>query len=119
AAVEVPVIAGPHPVPAHQLQNLRTHIPPVPGRIVQKAQLGPLPCRLQRSLQPAELPAENLFIVLSAALLLIKPAPGAADGIPVVKVTIIIEYIQVFKPIFLTKPVKFRSSGPPVIVISL
>ena len=83
-AMEVAVIAGPDPIAPEQLQNFRAFISPVPGWIMEEAQLGPVPRRLEGGLQAAKLPAEHLLIVLTAALFFKAAAKEAHANVPVI-----------------------------------
>lgn len=100
-------------------QNFRTLIALVPGRIVQKNQFWLLPSRLQGGFQPDQLPSEHLLIMLPGPLLLEEPAPGSTDGVRSIIKAVVVQKMQVFKPVFPAELIKFRSGGPPVIVISL
>ena len=61
--MEMAIVAGRHPVKLQQVHDLLTDITLIAGRIVKKAELRRLPCRLQRSLQAQEFPVEYLLIV--------------------------------------------------------
>ena len=50
--VEMAVIAAAHAIALQQLQNLRAFVAAVPRRIVEKAHLFMLSCRLKAGLQP-------------------------------------------------------------------
>ena len=78
AAVNMSVVALLHAVCMERFQNAWAGILLVQRRVVEKRQLLPLPSGAERSLQPTDLPPQDLFIVLGACLLLVKPAPGAA-----------------------------------------
>ena len=78
AAVEVSVEAPLHPVALQQGQDLGAGIALVERRVVEEAQLGLLPRRLQRRLQPDELPVEDLLVVALLCLLYTSPSPRDA-----------------------------------------
>ena len=74
--MEVAVATQLYPVPLHQADDLPASVALVQGRVVEKAQLLPLPRRLQRRLQPDQLPVKD-FGGVFPPILLVKPAPGA------------------------------------------
>ena len=115
----MPIKALPDTVFFQNIQNLLAGVSLVPGRIVEKHQLLPVPCRFQRRLQAHQLPAEHLFIVGTGLFLLEKPAAGAADGIVLIEIAVIIQQIHLGEFVFPAKFLEFRSRAPPIIVISL
>ena len=62
---------------------------------MQKDELRPVPRRLERRLEPADLAQHDLPVVRLALGLLIKPAARAADGIIAIEIAIIIEISMV------------------------
>jgi len=102
AAVEVAVEALLHAVAFQQVDDLLAAVALVEGRIMEKTQLFPLPCRLQGCLQPDQLPVEDLGI-LPLLVQLIKPAPGAAEGHVAVKAAVVVQQFQGGKTVFLER----------------
>ena len=116
--MEVAVIALPHLIPLQQFHNFLAQISLIPGRIVEKAQLLPLPRCLKRRLQPDQLPLEHL-LGLGRSVLLKKPAPGAAQGGISVEGAVVVEDVKLVKAVFGKKAVHLGRGGPPVIVVAL
>ena len=98
ASVQVSVVADFYPILFQKCDDLRAGIALITGRIMQKTELGMLPRRLQRGLQPDQFPAEHLFIV-ARLVLLIKPPPCAAQGCLTIEMAIIVEKLQRMKAI--------------------
>ena len=71
----MPVKALLYAVALQKPQDLRTLISLIQRRIVEEAQLLPLPCRLQGRLQPSGLPGQHLAVVGTLTVQLVKPAP--------------------------------------------
>ena len=89
--MEMPVITATHLILVQQIDDLPALIAPVLGRIVEKDELFPIPGSLQRGFQPEKFPVKDLSVMLTAALLLKEPSPGAADGPVFVLIKIVVE----------------------------
>ena len=85
---------------------------------MQKHQFRLLPCRFQRRFQPQQLPVEHLLVV-SVFIFVQEPAPGTAEGIAAVLIAVIVEQVQRFEAVLLTKAVSLVGCRPPVVVIPL
>jgi hypothetical protein len=81
AAMKMTVEAAPYIVFGKKLQNFRTFIAFVLGRIVQKDDFWHISCCFQGGFQPDQFPFEDLLIMLTTALLFKEPAPGATNGV--------------------------------------
>ena len=108
-AVEVAVVAVLHTVALQQLDDLRTGVALIAGRIVQEAELRVVSRRLQRGLQANELSAEDFFI-MPLLVLLIKPPPGPAQGGLPIKMAVVVEELQGPEAMLRKKA---KSSWPP------
>ena len=116
--MEMAVAAKLHLVGFQHGQDLRALVALIQGWIVEEAEDGLLPRRLQRSLQPQQLPVQHLGIV-GLLLLLQKPAPCAADGVTAVEKAVVVQQFQGGEAIGLTKGAELGGGGPPVIVVAL
>ena len=79
--MDVAVIAERNTVLFQKRKDLFTAVIAVNRRVVQENEFGPVPCRLERCLEPHDLAAHDLGVMLAALLLLVKPAARAAQGI--------------------------------------
>ena len=102
-----------------QVQNLRALIAEILRRVVQKDELRPVPRRLERCLEPADLAQHDLPVVRLAFGLLIKPTARTADGIIAVEVAVIIENVHGVHVVRRKKAVGLFGSAPPEVVIAL
>ena len=75
STVEMAVAAHLHLIFPQQPQNLRALVPLVQRRVVKKAQLLAVACRLQRGFQPPYLPQQHLFVVGALVVQFIEPPP--------------------------------------------
>ena len=89
-AVKMTVEALPHLITVKQLQNLRTLIALIQGRVVQEDQFWQVTCGFKRCLQAHQFPLEHLLIVVIAPTFFKKPTPGATDGKTVIFIMIVI-----------------------------
>ena len=95
-AVQMSVIAALGAVAVDELEQLRTPVALVERRIVQEAEDGPLPRRLERGLQPQRLARKHLARVRAGGVLLIKPAARAAEGIVPVEEAVVEQNVNAF-----------------------
>ena len=101
--MEMAVIAGPYLVLLQQVDDLLTVVASIKRRIVEKAQLFPLPRRFKGCLQPDQLPVENFGGVLPPVLL-VEPAPGTAQGHIPAELAVVMENAQGLEPLGGKKP---------------
>ena len=88
--VQVTIITLPYIVAFHKVNNFLAFIAFILGWIMQKDDLWQCACTLQRCFKTEQFPLEDLFIVLSASILLKKPATGAANGVTFIFIVIIV-----------------------------
>ena len=86
---------------------------------MQEHELFVVPRRLQAGLQPQQLPVHDLFVVFPALLLLVKPAPRAAERVVLIIEAVVVEDLQTVDTVFREKAVCLRRGAPPVVVIAL
>ena len=86
---------------------------------MQKAELLPLARRLQRRLQPSQLPPEHLFVVRPAFVLLVEPAARPAERHVAIKVAVVVQDLHVGESLLRAEFIEFRRRRPPVVVVSL
>ena len=118
-AVQMSVIAALGAVAVDEFEQLRTPVALVERRIVQEAEDGPLPRRLERGLQPQCLARKHLARVRAGGVLLIKPAARAAEGIVPVEEAVVEQNVNAFDAVRLEKFLHFRGGAPPVVMVSL
>ena len=116
--MEMAVAAKLHLVRLQQGQDLRALVALIQWWIVEEAEDGLLPRRLQRSLQPQQLPVQHLGIV-GLLFFLQKPAPGAADGVIAVEKAVVVQQFQRGEAVGLAKGAELGGGGLPVIVVAL
>ena len=104
---------------AAQAQQLRALVALVQGRVVEEAELLPVPCRLQGRFQPAGLAGQHLFVVCAGIVQLVEPAPRAAEGQVTVKQAVVMEYLQRGQAVLVEEPLHLGGRLPPVVVIAL
>lgn len=91
-AVNMTVNAESNLVFFKQLKDFLASVMLINRGIMEKDQLLFVPCRFEGSLKAHYFTVHDFLVMLYALFLLIKPAPGAAYGIIIIKEAVIVKY---------------------------